>query len=128
MAGGNERADKLTFESFDSFQSVSRVEIQASITGYELVEARKRFTVFQINIQPGNGRNWFIFRRYSDFMKLDQELKELLPEFPARLPPKKYLGDNFDPQFLELRKNGLQTYLQCVRTTKIKSSIKFFKN
>ena len=110
MAGEEEN----TLETFNSFQSFSVAEVEAPITGYEIVEARKRFTVFKINVQLGDGRSWFVFRRYSDFMKLDQELKALIPEFPGTLPPKRYLGDNFDPNFLEMRKNGLQTYLQSV--------------
>lgn len=130
MAGEDENTDQFTLESFRSFQSVTTGEVQAAITGYEIVEARKRFTVFQINVQPGNGRSWFLFRRYSDFMKLDQDLKELFPEFSAKLPPKKYFGNNFDSEFLEMRKENLQTYLQCLlcnqRVLSSQASTKFF--
>ena len=58
---------------FQSFQSINEVEIQAPIVGYEVVEARKRFTVYQIFVQLGNERNWHVFRRYSDFVRMDEE-------------------------------------------------------
>ena len=99
---------------FQSFQSINEVEIQAPIVGYEVVEARKRFTVYQIFVQLGNERNWHVFRRYSDFVRMDEELRKLLSDFNGVLPPKRYFGDNFDANFIEQRRKGLQEYIDNV--------------
>ncbi|XP_031552156.1 sorting nexin-16-like [Actinia tenebrosa] len=91
-------------------------EIHAPIVGYEIVEARKRFTVYQISVTLSDERNWFVFRRYSDFARLDENLRKLFDDgFPdISLPPKRYLGDNFSDIFIEMRKLSLQHYLEVV--------------
>lgn len=91
-------------------------DIQAPIIGYEVVEARKRFTVYQISVKLSDGRSWFVFRRYSDFSQLDENLRKLYAEDlqNIELPPKKYLGDNFSDIFIEMRKRGLQKYLNRI--------------
>lgn len=99
---------------FQSFHAIDEVEIHAPIVGYEVVEARKRFTIYQIFVQLGNERNWHVFRRYSDFVRMDEGLRKLYSDFHGVLPPKKYFGDNFDPSFIELRKQGLQEYIDNV--------------
>ena len=60
--------------------------------------------------------HWYIFRRYNDFVKLDEQLRK---EFPLvapdlDLPPKKWLGDNFDPVFIGKRMLGLSKYLKNI--------------
>lgn len=91
-------------------------DIRAPIVGYEIVEARKRFTVYQISVTLNDGRNWFVFRRYSDFARLDENLRKSFEVgFPdISLPPKRYLGDNFSDIFIEMRKRSLQRYLDVV--------------
>lgn len=101
-------------DKFESFQPIEELEINAPIVGYEVVEARKRFTVYQIFVQLGRERSWHVFRRYSDFVRLDEGLRKLFTEFNGTLPPKKYFGDNFDPAFIEIRKTGLQEYIDNV--------------
>lgn len=99
---------------FESFRTIEELDIQAPIVGYEVVEARKRFTVYQIFVQLGSERNWHVFRRYSDFVRMDESLRKLFSDFHGTLPPKKYFGDNFDPTFIEMRKQGLQEYIDNV--------------
>ncbi|KAJ7379293.1 Sorting nexin-16 [Desmophyllum pertusum] len=99
---------------FESFQTIEELDIHAPIVGYEVVEARKRFTVYQIFVQLGSERNWHVFRRYSDFVRMDEGLRKLFSDFHGILPPKKYVGDNFDPTFIEMRKLGLQEYIDNV--------------
>lgn len=99
---------------FESFQPIEELDIHAPIVGYEVVEARKRFTVYQIFVQLGGERSWHVFRRYSDFIRLDEGLRKLFNDFHGILPPKKYFGDNFDPAFIEMRKQGLQEYIDNV--------------
>ncbi|XP_020614681.1 uncharacterized protein LOC110052833 [Orbicella faveolata] len=99
---------------FESFQPIEELDIHAPIVGYEVVEARKRFTVYQIFVQLAGERSWHVFRRYSDFVRLDEGLRKLFNDFHGILPPKKYFGDNFDPAFIEMRKQGLQEYIDNV--------------
>ena len=96
---------------FESYFDPDTFAVKAPVVGYEVVEARKRFTVFKIHVQLGSERSWFVFRRYSDFVRLDQELKKHISDFEFPLPPKKYFGDNFEASFLENRKTGLQEYI-----------------
>ncbi|XP_032223541.2 sorting nexin-16 [Nematostella vectensis] len=100
----------------EHFESLSEQEIQAPIVGYEVVESRKRFTVFQIAVNFADGRSWFVFRRYSEFARMDENLRKMFTEsFPdCSLPPKRFLGDNFENCFIEMRKNALQEYLNCI--------------
>ncbi|XP_064598972.1 sorting nexin-16-like isoform X2 [Liolophura sinensis] len=60
-------------------------EIQVPIRGYEIMEQRARFT-----------------------------LAILFPGFRLALPPKKWFGDNFDPNFLEDRTLGLQAFINNI--------------
>lgn len=99
---------------FEYFQPIEELDIHAPIVGYEVVEARKRFTVYQIFVQLGSERSWHVFRRYSDFVRMDEGLRKLFNDFNGILPPKKYFGDNFDPAFIEMRKQGLQEYIDNV--------------
>ena len=58
--------------------------------------------------------HWTIFRRYNDFARLDDQLRKEFPEVDLDLPPKKWLGDNFDPQFIGKRIAGLSKYLKSL--------------
>ncbi|GFS15606.1 sorting nexin-16 [Elysia marginata] len=57
---------------------------------------------------------WFVFRRYSDFVHLNEQLRELFPNMRLALPPKRWFRSNFDPDFLQDRKVGLQEFLENV--------------
>ena len=107
-------ASETSEESSDFVPTIDEVEIHAPIVGFEVVEARKRFTVYQISVHLGNERNWHVFRRYSDFVRLDEGLRKLFSDFHGVLPPKKYFGDNFDQNFIEQRRAGLQEYINNV--------------
>ncbi|XP_076321426.1 uncharacterized protein LOC143230958 [Tachypleus tridentatus] len=86
-------------------------DYHAPIVGYEVMERRARFTVFRICVKHlTTGSNWFVFRRYTDFVRLNRKLKVLFPGLRFSLPPKRWFGNNFDPLFLEDRLLGLQAY------------------
>lgn len=50
---------------------------------------------------------WKIFKRYSDFVKLQNMLNKLSSKINLDLPPKKYIG-NMDRKLVMLRQNTLQ--------------------
>ncbi|CAL4061205.1 unnamed protein product [Meganyctiphanes norvegica] len=85
------------------------------ICGYEVVEHSTRFTVFKIQVvhQPSS-EHWFVFRRFTDFVRLNKKLKAEFPGLRFSLPPKRWLGDNFDPVFLENRQCSLQAFIDNV--------------
>lgn len=50
---------------------------------------------------------WKIFKRYSDFVKLQNMLYKLSSKIDLDLPPKKYIG-NMDRKLVVQRQNALQ--------------------
>lgn len=57
----------------------------------------------------GTGDFWYVFRRYTDFLRLCNRLRIKNPSIVQYLPRKRWLKNNFDPVFLEERVSGLQT-------------------
>lgn len=104
-----------TETSRSSCQQEDYPEYNIPIVDYEVMEERTRFTVFKIRVehQP-SGRSWFIFRRYTDFVRLNKKLKVLFKGLRLVLPPKRWFGNNFDPIFLEDRLLGLQAYITSI--------------
>ncbi|RUS73606.1 hypothetical protein EGW08_018629 [Elysia chlorotica] len=89
--------------------------LKVPIIGYETMEARSRFTIYKIHVIMGEeDPGWFVFRRYSDFVHLNEQLRELFPNMRLALPPKRWFRSNFDPDFLQDRKVGLQDFLENV--------------
>eukprot|EP01134_Creolimax_fragrantissima_P006964 CFRG6964T1 len=91
----------------------------AVIVDTRILQGRKAYTVYKIIVSVGR-QLFAIYRRYSDFYNLHSKLSShfsniLLPP----LPPKRYLLDNFDPQFIDKRRKGLQNYLKFVLNNRI---------
>lgn len=111
-----EKSKLLTFEN-------------ASVSGWtvsipELKEFAPRglkpfvaYRIYITNPDPSlvDGRRTFsVFRRYSDFVKLDQALRgQTTHALPLELPAKKWFN-NRDQQFVKERKEALQAYLNAV--------------
>ncbi|CAM9794306.1 unnamed protein product [Lampetra planeri] len=85
-----------------------------TIVGYEVTEERAKFTVYKVRVERNAHDSWIVFRRYADFVRLHDKLRESFPELRMELPPKRWLRDNFHPGFLEVRQRGLQAYLYSV--------------
>ncbi|XP_078072175.1 sorting nexin-16 [Mustelus asterias] len=83
-----------------------------TMLGYEVMEERAKFTVYKILVKNHLDESWVVFRRYTDFSRLNDKLKEMFPGFRLALPPKRWFKDNYDPNFLEDRQLGLQAFLQ----------------
>ncbi|XP_022244034.1 uncharacterized protein LOC106461378 [Limulus polyphemus] len=61
-------------QSYSSLTPDGNVEYCVPIVGYEVMEERARFTVFKIKVQEQiNGASWFVFRRYTDFIRLNKK-------------------------------------------------------
>ncbi|XP_074672816.1 sorting nexin-16 isoform X1 [Strix aluco] len=94
-----------------------------TILGYEVMEERAKFTVYKILVKRSPEESWVVFRRYTDFSRLNdkiheittasaKKLKDMFPGFRLALPPKRWFKDNYNPDFLEDRQLGLQAFLQ----------------
>ncbi|XP_068093669.1 sorting nexin-16 isoform X2 [Hyperolius riggenbachi] len=83
-----------------------------TILGYEVMEERAKFTVYKVLVRRSPDESWVVFRRYTDFSRLNDKLKEMFPGFRLALPPKRWFKDNYDFDFLEERQLGLQAFLQ----------------
>ncbi|CAF98803.1 unnamed protein product, partial [Tetraodon nigroviridis] len=86
--------------------------ITPTLLGYEVMEERAKFTVFKILVRKTPEESWVVFRRYTDFSRLNDKLKDMFPGFRLSLPPKRWFKDNYDSSFLEDRQLGLQAFLQ----------------
>ncbi|XP_014471783.1 PREDICTED: sorting nexin-16 isoform X1 [Dinoponera quadriceps] len=95
-------------------------DLRIPIVGYEIMEERARFTVYKLRVELKNGDCWFVFRRYTDFVRLLAQLRrQKIPIARLSLPRKKWLGDNFAPSFLEERIRGLQTFVNGILSSPI---------
>lgn len=83
-----------------------------TVLGYEVMEERAKFTVYKVLVKKSQDESWVVFRRYTDFSRLNDKLKEMFPGFRLSLPPKRWFKDNYDSDFLEDRQLGLQAFLQ----------------
>ncbi|KAM6971417.1 sorting nexin-16 isoform 1-T1 [Tautogolabrus adspersus] len=86
--------------------------ITPTVLGYEVMEERAKFTVFKVLVRKSVDESWVVFRRYTDFSRLNDKLKEMFPGFRLSLPPKRWFKDNYDSDFLEDRQLGLQAFMQ----------------
>ncbi|KAJ8272775.1 hypothetical protein GJAV_G00093300 [Gymnothorax javanicus] len=104
--------------SHDDSLSSGRPErpITPTLLGYEIMEERAKFTVYKVLVRKSPEESWVVFRRYTDFSRLNEKLKEMFPGFRFSLPPKRWFKDNYDTEFLEERQLGLQVFLLNVVT------------
>ena len=49
--------------------------------------------------------------RYNEFHDLHEKIKKLFPEANLKLPGKRFLGNNFDPEFIRARREGLHDFV-----------------
>ncbi|XP_067309265.1 sorting nexin-16-like [Pseudorasbora parva] len=85
--------------------------LKVTLLGYKVMEEKTKFTVYKILVRRAPDESWHIFRRYTDFSRLHDKLKETFPVFNVVLPPKRWFK-NFNAEFLEERQLGLQDFLQ----------------
>ncbi|XP_048868168.1 serine/threonine-protein kinase Sgk3-like isoform X1 [Brienomyrus brachyistius] len=76
-------------------------------------DKKKRYTVYKVMVRVGR-REWFVFRRYTEFDKLYNTLRKQFPALNLRIPAKRIFGDNFDPEFIKQRRNGLHEFIQSI--------------
>ncbi|XP_055007265.1 sorting nexin-16-like [Boleophthalmus pectinirostris] len=83
----------------------------STVLGYKILEKRSKFTVYKILVRDSK-ESWIIFRRYTDFCKLNNKLKELFPSILLPFPPKCRFKNTFGGDFLKTRQIQLQLFLE----------------
>eukprot|EP00287_Rhodomonas_sp_CCMP768_P011996 CAMPEP_0196723236 /NCGR_PEP_ID=MMETSP1091-20130531/5375_1 /TAXON_ID=302021 /ORGANISM="Rhodomonas sp., Strain CCMP768" /LENGTH=183 /DNA_ID=CAMNT_0042065087 /DNA_START=92 /DNA_END=643 /DNA_ORIENTATION=+ len=81
-------------------------------------------TAYVFDICTSDGEQWKLTRRYSDFLELDEKLRQMFgkPTRPFPPLPKKVLLGNQSEKVIEERQRMLTAYLQAVLDNKILSS------
>lgn len=90
---------------------LSSEEWTPTVLGYNILDERSKFTVYKILVTECQKR-WVICRRYSDFCKLNDKLKQLFPNISLPFPPKGCFKNKFEEDFLKSRQSGLQLFLE----------------
>ncbi|XP_045783096.1 sorting nexin-16 isoform X3 [Maniola jurtina] len=89
--------------------------LRIPIVGYEVMEERARFTIYKLKVEDDKrDQSWLVFRRYTDFVRLYNRVKNLQPNLLLPLPGKRWFRDNFEPAFLEERVRGLQIFVNAI--------------
>lgn len=63
--------------------------------------------VIEVTCYGARDHTWKIFKRYSDFVKLQITLHKISSKINLDLPPKKFIG-NMDRKLIMQRQNALQ--------------------
>ncbi|KAJ6230300.1 sorting nexin [Anaeramoeba flamelloides] len=85
--------------------------MNVKISGYQ----KQLKHIEYIVIVTEQSQKWGVWIRYSDFRNLHKILKQKFPSElkQIRLPPKKLIG-NFDEDFIEQRRSGLEEYINAL--------------
>ncbi|XP_013772600.1 serine/threonine-protein kinase Sgk2-like [Limulus polyphemus] len=95
-----------------SNQNGSISPTSASVTNFETREKKRlKYTVYKVLVTAG-GKTWFVFRRYNEFCKLQENLKKDFPGLHIKLPGKKFFGNNFSSDLISKRRQGLDEFVQ----------------
>lgn len=88
----------------------------ASVVARETVKEDKlRFTLFNIEIMTKKGK-FTVSRRYSEFRDLYEQLAKEFPKEKFKFPKKRFMGSNFDGEFLQARQKGLHEFIQRIQS------------
>lgn len=98
----------------DEHNSSKNDTLSLTLVGVVVKEATRKHAVYKINVVAIDGKKWSVYRRYSDFVALNQKLKEWYPNLVLKLPPKRYFFDNFDQNFMIKRQHGLERFISNI--------------
>lgn len=101
----------LHFDDYEQFY--------VPIDGYEILDKRTKFTVYKLKVENiRSGLYWFVYRRFTDFQRLNAKLKSKYPNLELNLPSKSFFDNVFNPIYIEKRQLGLQLYLNGLMSNK----------
>jgi len=95
--------------------------LKVKFTHFNTVRDKKPYTIYEIEVRSSSTITWVIYKRYSGFYALHQELQKAYENskdggVAIRLPqlPPKRLTRLLAPEFVEKRKEELQEYLRAI--------------
>lgn len=96
--------------------------LKVKFTHSNTVRDKKPYTIYEIEVRSSSTITWVIYKRYSSFHQLHQDLMKsplISPEQKLNLPqlPPKRLTRSLAVEFVEKRKNELQDYLRAMLET-----------
>ncbi|KAI8087931.1 Phox homologous domain-containing protein [Gilbertella persicaria] len=86
----------------------------------EIRSVPKPHVVYKVEVHAAV-RNWAVWKRYSEFYKLDSQFHSIFPKqpTPTKLPGKRYFPSTFsDPEKIEERRRGLEDYLRGILSSR----------
>ncbi|XP_037085314.1 serine/threonine-protein kinase Sgk3-like [Pollicipes pollicipes] len=83
---------------------------EVDITDSETWEGK--YTMYKLVIRRGS-QSWFVHRRYSEFHRLNEQLKKQVQTFQSKLPGKRMFG-NMNPEFVRGRQHGLDEFAKTL--------------
>jgi regulator of vacuolar morphogenesis len=86
----------------------------------EIRNTPKPHVVYKVEVHAAV-RNWMVWKRYSEFFKLNAQFHSIFPEqpTPTKLPGKRYFPSTFsDPERIEGRRRGLEDYLRGILSSR----------
>lgn len=103
--------DDLQFDDYEQFF--------VPIESWETLDRRTKFTVYKLKVENmRSGIYWFVYRRFTDFQRLNDKLRTQYPNLDLSLPAKSIFENVFNPLFIEKRQLGLQLYLNRLMSSR----------
>uniref|UniRef100_G3NAT6 Sorting nexin 16 n=1 Tax=Gasterosteus aculeatus aculeatus TaxID=481459 RepID=G3NAT6_GASAC len=85
--------------------------ITPTVLGYEVMEERAKFTVFKVLVKKTPDESWVVFRRYTDFSRLNDKLEK--PEPTRELVSRGFGMDRFVTAYKKgAQQNGMRCHLK----------------
>jgi serine/threonine protein kinase len=81
------------------------------------ISGSKLFTVYKVLVKLSSSTQWIVFKRYSEFVALNNEIQHQFPFIHKTLPdlpPKRIFQDNMCSKFIEFRSKALHHYLRAI--------------
>lgn len=107
-----------TDEQLLSHQFTPNLSIEVSDTGKEPSQQKqgKPFVAYNLLVSDSSKipLKWQLWKRYNQFETLHKQLIRIVPDLPAKLPPKQYLG-RFKAGFIQQRRVQLQKYVDDIK-------------
>ena len=89
------------------------------IESYEVLDKRTKFTVYKLKVEClKTSLNWCVYRRFTDFQRLNAKLTSKYANLDLSLPGKSLFDNVFSPSFIEKRQLGLQLYLNRLMSSR----------
>lgn len=90
-------------------------DVRVKITGFATVSSSKKYVVYRVKVDAGQGCSWQVYRRFSAFLTLEYTLEHLQKELASALPamPPRFTFELND-QLLQERAAGIDFWVRSL--------------